>query len=43
VEGVALEEVAVVVALLYLGRYLMPVVGQLDFDPSNIALQSSAM
>jgi hypothetical protein len=33
VEGVALD-VVVVVALLYFGRYWMPVVGQLDFDPS---------
>jgi hypothetical protein len=32
-EGVALDAV-VVVALLYFGRYWMPVVGQLDFDPS---------
>ena len=33
VEGVALE-VVVVVAFEYFGRYLIPVVGQLDFAPS---------
>jgi hypothetical protein len=32
-EGLALD-VVVVVALLYFGRYMIPVVGQLDFEPS---------
>lgn len=39
-EGLALD-VVVVVALLYFGRYMIPVVGQLDFDPSMPSCQKS--
>jgi hypothetical protein len=37
-EGLVLD-VVIVVALLYFGRYMIPAVGQLDFEPSMLNCQ----